>query len=376
MKPQFEIVAECPHTHARAGLLHTTHGVIETPVFMPVGTQAAVKALTPKQLLEELDAQILLSNTYHLYLRPGCEVIESCGGLHSFMSWPRGLLTDSGGYQVYSLASLRRIKEEGVEFQSHVDGTLHILTPESALDIQRMLGSDIMMVLDECTAYPVSESDARKSMELSLRWAERAFMRWRSLDHEPQNMLFAIVQGSMYADLRRECAERLLELDAPGYAVGGLSVGEPRPLRYEMASVCDAFLPKHKPRYVMGVGMLHEIGQYVALGLDMMDCVVPTRHARNGCLFTNSGRIIIKNAVHAQEDLPVDPDCGCYTCRNFSRAYLRHLFLTKEILYNTLSTLHNVAKYLDRMRQIRQAIISGYFSEYLSETQSQDGIVS
>ena len=367
MKPRFEIVAECSRTRARAGVLHTAHGSIETPVFMPVGTQATVKGLTPKQLREELDARMLLANTYHLSLRPGSERIRACGGLHAFMQWPRGILTDSGGYQVFSLAGLRRIREEGVEFRSHLDGSPHFLSPESAVDIQRRLGSDVMMVLDECTPYPAEEGAARESMELSLRWARRSFAHWRAGDAHAEEMLFGIVQGSAYGSLRRECADRLLECDAPGYAIGGLSVGEPRELSYAMTAAAEERLPRTRPRYAMGVGLPHELGEYVALGIDMMDCVLPTRNARNGCLFTRRGKLMIKNAVHAAEDAPVEAECGCYTCRNFSRAYLRHLLLAKEMLYGTLATLHNLWLYLDRMRQIRDAILSGQLPEYLNE---------
>lgn len=334
---------------------------------MPVATQATVKGLTPKQLLEELDARILLANTYHLWMRPGSDRIRSCGGLHAFMHWPRSLLTDSGGYQVFSLAALRRIGEDGVEFRSHLDGSLHFLTPELALDIQRDLGSDVRMVLDECTQYPVDERTARESMERSLRWATRSFAHWWAADSHSEAMLFPIVQGSMYGGLRRECVLRLLELDAPGYAVGGLSVGEPRSLSYEMAAVCEEFLPRGKPRYLMGVGSPQELGQYVALGVDMMDCVLPTRNARNGCLFTRAGKIMIKNAVHARADIPIDSACGCYACRHFSRAYLRHLFLAKEMLYCTLATLHNLWLYLDTMSRIREAILIGELPEYLNE---------
>ena len=355
---RFEIVAECPHTRARAGVLHTPHGPVETPVFMPVGTQASVKGLTPQQLEQDLSARMVLANTYHLWLRPGEATVREAGGLHKFMGWNGGILTDSGGYQVFSLAKLRRVREEGIEFRSHLDGERRFLSPELAVDIQSSLASDVMMVLDECTPYPCGEADARASMELTLGWASRSFAHQKRLASD-SGMLFPITQGSMYAGLRRECARRLLELDAPGYAIGGLSVGEPRPLSYEMTALCGAELPWDRPRYAMGVGMPHEIGEYVALGIDMMDCVLPTRNARNGCLFTANGRIMIKNAIHAHSHVPIDEECGCYTCRNFTRAYLRHLFLAKEMLYSTLATLHNLWLYLDRMRQLRQAIIKG-----------------
>ncbi len=368
VSPRFEIVAECPRTRARAGVLHTAHGPVETPVFMPVGTQATVKGLTPRQLENEINARILLANTYHLWLRPGPATIREAGGLHSFMRWPRAILTDSGGYQVFSLANLRKVSEDGVEFRSHLDGSLHFLSPEKAIDIQRALGSDIMMVLDECTPYPVDAAPARESMRLSARWAERSFGRWRTGGPEPADMLFAIVQGSTYTDLRRECARRLVDLGAPGYAIGGLSVGEPRELSYDMVAACEAELPRCRPRYAMGVGMPAELGRYVALGIDMMDCVLPTRNARNGCLFTRAGKIMIKNAAHARSHVPVDERCQCYACRNFTRAYLRHLFLAREMLYSTLATMHNLWLYLDTMRRIREAIIAGTLPDFLRQS--------
>lgn len=339
---------------------------------MPVGTQATVKGLTPRQLADELGVRMLLANTYHLWMRPGEATVREGGGLHRFMNWQHGILTDSGGYQVFSLAGLRRIREDGVEFRSHLDGSRRFLGPESAVDIQAELGSDVMMVLDDCTAYPASEGEARKSVERTVRWALRAFEHWRARGDGSGAMLFPIVQGSTFGPLRRECALRLVELDAAGYAVGGLSVGEPRPLSYEMTAVCEDILPRSCPRYAMGVGMPHELGEYVALGVDMMDCVLPTRNARNGCLFTRTGRIQIKNAVHAREHGPVDPDCGCYCCRNFSRSYLRHLFLAKEMLFGTLATLHNLWLYLDRMRRIREAIVRGELPELLKRL-AEDG---
>jgi len=370
---RFEVVGECPHTRARAGLLHTAHGTIETPVFMPVGTQASVKGLTPRMLWEELGAGIILANTYHLYLRPGHKVVEELGGLHGFMSWPGAVLTDSGGFQVFSLAGLRRVTEDGVIFRSHLDGSEHVFTPESTVDVQRALGSDVMMALDECTEYPASRERARASMETTLRWAERAFRHWRGGELEHRGgALFPIVQGSMVADLRRECTERLVELDAPGYAVGGLSVGEPRGMSYEMVQASEPLLPRDRPRYVMGVGMLAELGEYVALGVDMMDCVLPTRNARNGYLFTSGGPVLIKNAQWARDGRPVDENCPCYTCRNFSRGYLRHLFLAREMLFGTLATAHNVFTYLDRMKRIREAILLGELPEYLALIRALD----
>ncbi|MCB9385224.1 MAG: tRNA guanosine(34) transglycosylase Tgt [Bryobacterales bacterium] len=372
MSLRFEVVAECPHTRARAGVLHTAHGSIETPVFMPVGTYGAVKGLTPKVLAEELGAAIILANTYHLYLRPGHELVRELGGLHGFMSWPNAVLTDSGGFQVFSLEGFRKIREEGVEFQSHLDGSRHTFTPESTVDVQRALGSDVMMVLDECPPYPVEAAYAREAMERTVRWAERAFRHWRSVDTEPQQALFPIVQGAMDRELRRDCARRLLELDAPGYAVGGLSVGEPRPLSYDMVEATEDILPRDRPRYVMGVGMLHELGEYVSRGTDMMDCVLPTRNARNGFFFTPQGKLVIKNARYASDPSPIDPACPCYCCRNFSRAYLRHLFLAQEMLFSTLATIHNVFTYLDTMKRIRQAIVIGNLPGFLDRLRAAD----
>jgi queuine tRNA-ribosyltransferase len=365
----FELQAECAQTGARAGRIHTPHGVIETPVFMPVGTQGTVKSLTPAQLEADLDAKVILSNTYHLYLRPGHELIERLGGLHEFIRWPRAILTDSGGYQVFSLSQIRTVTDEGVIFQSHLDGSRHLFTPHSTVDVQQALGSDIMMVLDECLEYPAPpERDARISMDRTIRWAELAFQHYRR--RRPRQALFPIVQGAMYATLRRECAARLVELDAPGYAIGGLSVGEPRELSLEMTNETAPLLPPGKPRYVMGVGKPEELIEYVALGIDMMDCVLPSRNARNGCLFTSRGRVIIKNSRYRDDAGPLDPECTCYTCGNFSRAYLRHLFLAGEILFSVLATLHNLRHYLDRMRRIRQSILLGAFPELLRSTRS------
>ena len=341
---------------------------------MPVGTQASVKGLTQRMLWDELGAGIILANTYHLFLRPGHEVIEELGGLHGFMAWPGAVLTDSGGFQVFSLAGLRKVTEEGVIFRSHLDGSEHVFTPESTVDVQRALGSDVMMVLDECTEYPVSRERARESMETTLRWAERAVRHWRGGELESRGgALFPIVQGSMFVDLRRECTERLVALDAPGYAIGGLSVGEPRGMSYEMVKASEPLLPRDKPRYVMGVGMLAELGEYVALGVDMMDCVLPTRNARNGYLFTADGPVRIKNAQWARDGRALDESCECYTCRNFSRGYLRHLFLAREMLFGTLATLHNVFTYLDRMKRIREAIVLGHLPEYLAVIRAKEG---
>ena len=362
----FELEAECPVTGARAGLIHTAHGIIETPVFMPVGTQATVKGVMQRDLAGELDARIILGNTYHLFLRPGHELIRQMGGLHRFMSWDRAILTDSGGFQVFSLSQLRKISEEGVLFRSHLNGDAHMFTPESTVDVQLAFGSDILMVLDECPEYPVSHEVARQAMKRTVRWAEKGVRHWRTRAQEgPAGALFPIVQGSMYGDLRRQCAEQLVELDARGYAIGGLSVGEPRPLSLEMTEITTPLLPADKPRYVMGVGMQEELAEYVARGVDMMDCVLPSRNARNGCLFTREGKISIKQTQYKDDARPVDEACECYTCRNFSRAYLRHLFQAQEMTFSTLATLHNLRRYLDIMREIRQAILIGKYPEYL-----------
>jgi queuine tRNA-ribosyltransferase len=363
----FELVAECRETGARAGVLHTAHGDIETPVFMPVGTQATVKGLTQRDLAEDLDVRILLANTYHLYLRPGHEAIRRMGGLHRFMSWPRAILTDSGGYQVFSLSGLRKITDDGVTFQSHLDGDRHVFTPESTVDVQLSLGSDIMMVLDECPEYPVSHEYARVSMERTVAWARTGYAHYdrRTAEAPTGQSLFPIVQGSMFPDLRKACAEQLVELDADGYAVGGLSVGEPRPMSLEMVEATTPLLPRVRPRYAMGVGMPEELPEYVARGIDMMDCVLPSRNARNGYLFTTQGRVIIKHTQYKEDQRPIDEHCGCYTCRNYSRAYLRHLYQAGEILYASLATRHNLTRYLDIMREIRHAIVLGQFPKYL-----------
>ena len=364
---QFELQAVCPVTGARAGVLKTAHGDVPTPVFMPVGTQATVKAVAQRDLLGELDARIILANTYHLFLRPGHELIASLGGLHGFMSWPRAILTDSGGFQVWSLSQLRKVKDEGVEFQSHLDGDRHLFTPESVVDVQLAFNSDILMMLDECTEYPATREDARRSMERTIGWAGRGYAHYleRMQSRPSANGLFPIVQGSMFADLRQECARALVELDADGYAIGGLSVGEPRGLSLEMTEATTPLLPADRPRYVMGVGMPEELPEYVARGVDMMDCVLPSRNARNGCLFTSQGKLLIKQARYRDDARPLDANCACYTCRTFSRAYLRHLYMSGEILFSMLATLHNLGHYLDIMKRMRQAILFGTFPEFL-----------
>ena len=373
----FELQAECPETRARAGILHTAHGDIPTPVFMPVGTQGTVKGLTQSHLADELRAPIILGNTYHLFLRPGPELIGQFGGLHRFMNWPNAILTDSGGYQVFSLSELRRISEDGVTFQSHLNGDSHKFTPASTVDVQLALGSDIMMVLDECPPYPVSHESARASMERTVRWAGAAFTHYRERMKQlpTRHALFPIVQGSMFPDLRRECATRLLDLDADGYAVGGLSVGEPRPLSMDAVEATEPVLPRDRPRYAMGVGMPHELPEYVARGIDMMDCVLPSRNARNGWIFTSEGKVVIKHARYRDDPNPLDPVCRCYTCRTHSRAYLRHLFQAGEMLFSTLATIHNLKRYLDIMGEIRQSILLGQFPAYLRKVREQTALV-
>jgi queuine tRNA-ribosyltransferase len=367
---RFEIQAECPVTGARAGLLHTPHGIVETPVFMPVGTQATVKGVLQRDLAgPELDAKIILANTYHLFLRPGHELIRQLGGLHRFMAWDRAILTDSGGFQVFSLSDLRRISEEGVLFRSHLNGDAHLFTPASTVDVQLALGSDIMMVLDECPPYPVEHDAAAVAMRRTVRWARVGYDHYlqRKQETGTAQALFPIVQGSMFRDLRTECAAKLTELDAAGYAIGGLSVGEPREVSLDVAGLTVPLLPRDRPRYVMGVGMPEELPQYVARGVDMMDCVLPSRNARNGYLFTSEGRVIIKQARYRDDAGPLDPACECYTCRTYSRAYLRHLFQAGEILFSTLATLHNLKHYLDTMRRIRQSILLGTFPALVDE---------
>jgi len=340
---------------------------------MPVGTQATVKGLLPRNLINDLDAKIILGNTYHLFLRPGHETIRKLGGLHKFMNWPRAILTDSGGFQVFSLSDLRKVTEEGVVFQSHLNGDRHMFTPESTIDVQLALGSDIMMVLDECLEHPATHEAARVSTDRTIRWARAAYAHYREHGDDGKHACFPIVQGSMYADLRKSCAERLLELDADGYAIGGLSVGEPRELSLEMTEITTPLLPPDRPRYVMGVGMPEELPEYVARGVDMMDCVLPSRNARNGYLFTSAGQVIIKQAQYKEDPRPVDENCKCYTCQNFSRAYLRHLYLAREITFSVLATLHNLRRYLDIMEEIRQSILIGKLPELLRKVRAETG---
>jgi queuine tRNA-ribosyltransferase len=358
----------CTDGKARAGLLKTDHGEVRTPVFMPVGTQAAVKAVTPA-ILEDVGAQIILANTYHLVLRPGSDRIENLGGLHKFMTWKRPILTDSGGFQVLSLADLRRIDDEGITFRSHIDGSLHLFTPESAIEDQAKLGADIIMSFDYCTGYPCTREEAERSVELTTKWARRGVDVYggRFERNGYERVIFGIVQGSTYPDLRdRSCGE-LLELDFPGYAIGGLSVGEEHPRTWDIAERVAEALPTHRPRYLMGMGTPLDLVDGVSRGIDMFDCVMPTRNARNGTVFTRNGKIVLKNAVHEDNPAPLDEGCGCYTCQNFSRAYLRHLFQAGEMLGPTLATYHSLYYYCDLMRQIRKAIQRGQFAEWRGE---------
>ena len=363
----FEEVARDVATGARAGLLHTPHGTIETPTFMPVGTHGSVKALSQQDLLD-LGAGVILSNAYHLYLRPGHELIYRAGGLHEFISWPRPILTDSGGYQVFSLGQLNTVGEQGVHFKSHLDGSSHLFTPELVMEIEHALGADIIMAFDECTAYPSSHDQARESMELSLRWADRCLVRHQQLSEEratrPPQALFGIVQGGIYEDLRTRCAGQLADMDLPGYAIGGLAVGEPRAAMLDAVAATVPHMPAARPRYLMGVGLPHDLVDSVAAGIDMFDCVVPTRNARNGTAFTRRGRLRLKNADLAEERTPMDSSCACTACTRYSRAYLRHLFQSNEILGLHLATYHNVFFFLELMREMRAAIVAGTFSAW------------
>jgi queuine tRNA-ribosyltransferase len=397
---EFQIDSTCGP--ARQGRLTTPHGEVETPVFMPVGTVASVKGVS-QDILEDIGVQLLLGNTYHLYLRPGIEQVRKLGGLHRFMSWPRAILTDSGGFQVFSLRELRKLSEEGATFRSHLDGSAHFFSPESAIEAQIGLGADIIMAFDECTEYPAEKARAKESMELSLRWAARSKTRFEACKHEvpwgpisrvpnseletasgmnpPGNdngmrpearqSLFGIVQGGMDFQLRRESAERTVEIGFPGYAIGGLSVGEPRALTREVIEATLEHLPADKPRYVMGVGTPEEIVAYADLGVDMMDCVLPTRAARHGLLFTSEGKISIKQARYASDQNPLDPNCACRVCRRYSRAYLRHLYASNEVLAQVLNSVHNLSFYLDTMRAVRHSIALGKGARFLSGEQSQ-----
>ena len=351
---RFEIIKKDSFSRARLGRVETDHGSFTTPAFLPVGTQGTVKSLTPEELVE-IGVEAILSNTYHLYLRPGHETVGRLGGLHAFIHWERPILTDSGGFQIFSLGSLRKISEEGVTFQSHLDGSSHFLTPEKVMEIQRVLGSDIAMVLDECVPYPSAYEYVKTSMERTSRWARRCLKTRRETDPA----LFAIIQGGIHRDLREESAQTLVEMDFQGYAIGGLSVGEPKSAMLDVLEWTTAFLPENTPRYLMGVGTPEDMMNAVMVGVDFFDCVLPTRNARNGTLFTSSGKISIKQAQYAEDRKPVDETCTCYTCRHYSRAYLRHLYLTKEILSSRLNTIHNLYYYISLLLKIREAIQGG-----------------
>ena len=368
----FELLQKDPSSRARLGRYDTAHGSFETPVFMPVGTQATVKAMRPEEL-KELGASIILGNTYHLFLRPGHRTIEALGGLHRFMNWPGPILTDSGGYQVFSLAKMCKLKPEGVQFQSHIDGSSHLLSPELAIEIQEALGSDIMMVLDECLPYPSEQKVVAESLKLTVEWAQRC----RQARRREDSSLFAIVQGGIYPELRKECAERLLELEGgsrgeglrpfDGIAIGGLSVGEPMELAYDIVGELTPILPEDRPRYLMGVGMPQDLVTCIGLGIDMFDCVIPTRSARHGLLFTQRGRLYIKRAEFSQDPKPIEESCTCYTCRNYSRAYLRHLSFAKEVLSAVLNTIHNLHYFLNLLTQARLAIRAGQYADFQRE---------
>jgi queuine tRNA-ribosyltransferase len=356
---KFELTKKDPLSKARLGRVETDHGFFSTPAFLPVGTQGTIKSLTPEELVE-IGVEAILGNTYHLYLRPGHETIGRLGGLHKFIHWEKPILTDSGGYQVYSLGGLRKISEEGVTFQSHLDGSLHLLTPERVMEIQEALGTDIAMVLDECIPYPSSYDYVRTSTALTTRWAARCLKS--KLDRGPA--LFAIVQGGMYRDLREESARSLVEMNFQGYAIGGLSVGEPKSVMLDILEWTMPSLPENAPRYLMGVGTPEDILDGVRLGIDLFDCVLPTRNARNGTLFTDSGKISIKQAQYAEDGRPLDESCLCYTCRHYSRAYLRHLYLANEILSSRLNTIHNLYYYMNFMGRIREAIRENQFLKF------------
>jgi queuine tRNA-ribosyltransferase len=349
---RYELIKECKQSGARLGRLHTPHGTIETPIFMPVGTQATVKTMSPEEL-KEMGSQIILSNTYHLFLRPGHEIVKEAGGLHSFMNWDRAILTDSGGFQVFSLSQLRNITEEGVSFRSHLSGEKLFISPEKAMEIQNALGADIIMAFDECPPYPAELEYVHASTERTYRWLKRCM---EAHQRPEEQALFGIVQGGMYQELREESARQLVELNLPGYAVGGLSVGEPKEIMYEVLSYTTPLLPKDKPRYLMGVGSPDALIQGVIHGIDMFDCVLPTRIARNGTTMTSQGRVVVRNAKFARDFTPLDPNCDCYTCRNYTRAYLRHLIKADETFGLRLTTYHNLYFLLRLMEKVRQAI--------------------
>lgn len=365
----YELIKECKQSGARLGVVHTTHGSFETPIFMPVGTAATVKTMTPHEL-KDINAKIILSNTYHLYLRPGHELIREAGGLHKFMNWDRPILTDSGGFQVFSLSKLRDITEEGVAFRSHIDGSKHFLSPEKAIEIQNALGSDIMMAFDECTPYPADYEYTKNSLERTIRWAKRCI---KAHKNEENQSLFGIIQGGMYKDLRKYSVEKMIELDLPGYSVGGLSVGEPASLMYEMLEYTVPLMPKNKPRYLMGVGTPDYLIEAAIRGIDMCDCVLPTRIGRNGTVMTSHGRLVVKNAMFAKDFGPLDEECDCYVCKNFTRSYIRHLLKAGEVLGIRLTTWHNVYFLLNLMKNVRQAIKDDRLLDFRDEFASKYG---
>jgi queuine tRNA-ribosyltransferase len=366
---QFEVIAQSSETGARAGVIQTARGIVETPIFMPVGTLGSVKSVSPEELVDA-GAQIILGNTYHLYLRPGCDIINRFEGLHGFMNWSKPILTDSGGFQVFSLAKLAKISDEGVTFQSHIDGSSHLLSPEKAMDIQACLDTDIRMCLDQCIPYPATREQCRAALEVTSNWAGRCKRAWQN-SRNGRSALFGIVQGGMFTDMRRRSAEELMGIDFNGFAIGGLSVGEPVAEMLETAGFTLPILPRNRPRYIMGVGTPENIIELVALGADMFDCVLPTRNARNGQLFTKRGTLNISNSRFKDDTEPLDPECGCYTCRNYSRAYLRHLYLARELLAYRLNTIHNIYYYIEFIKQVRKAILADEFESFRKEFYSE-----
>ncbi len=364
-----KFVLEAQENKARAGYFETAHGVVQTPIFMPVGTQGTVKAVNQAQLVDDIKAQIILGNTYHLYLRPGTDILEEAGGLHKFMNWQKPILTDSGGFQVFSLSELRKLKKDGVEFRSHLDGSKHFFTPEKVIGIERSIGSDIMMVLDECTPYPCDYAYAKISKELTSAWAvsnKEAFESTTPL-YGHEQFLFGIIQGSVYKDLREASAADLTKLNFDGYAIGGLAVGEPMETMYELVNFTTDLMPENKPRYLMGVGRPENILEGIERGIDMFDCVMPTRNARNSYLFTSTGILSMRNNKYKNEFSPVDEACDCYTCKNFTRAYLRHLFIAKEVLALELASIHNLHFYLNLVTEARKNILNGTFNSWKEE---------
>lgn len=360
----YELLHQDKKTGARRGIVHTPHGDIQTPVFMPVGTQATVKSMTPEELKEEVGAQIILSNTYHLYLRPGDELVKEAGGLHNFMRWDRPILTDCGGFQVFSLSDLRKITEEGVEFKSHLDGSKHLFTPEKVMKIQENLGADIIMSFDECVEYPASYEYTKQSMERTTRWAKRCKEAHKNIEEQS---LFGIIQGGFYEDLRKQSAEDLIALDFPGYAIGGISVGEPKEEFLKMLYYTAPLMPENKPRYLMGVGTPDYLIEAALAGIDMCDCVLPTRIARNGTAMTWNGKVVARNATYERDFTPLDPECDCYTCKNYTRAYIRHLVKTQEILGIRLLSIHNLRFLTKLMERVRIEIENDHLSEFRDE---------